>query len=87
MKPKIVSIFSGVGGIDLGFEKAGFETVFASDICCEELIVRIGCAWLITKGAVTYERKFCCQRVIRCSRYYYLTMGGSPQTIPIRFII
>jgi DNA (cytosine-5)-methyltransferase 1 len=40
MKPKIVSIYSGVGGIDLGFEKAGFETVFASDIwerACESL--------------------------------------------------
>lgn len=40
MKPKIVSVFSGVGGIDLGFEKAGFETVFASDIwnkACESL--------------------------------------------------
>jgi DNA (cytosine-5)-methyltransferase 1 len=40
MSPKIVSIFSGVGGIDLGFEKAGFETVFASDIwdrACESL--------------------------------------------------
>lgn len=32
MKPKIVSIFSGAGGIDAGFEKAGFQTVFASDI-------------------------------------------------------
>jgi len=32
MKPKIVSIFTGVGGIDLGFEMAGFETVFATDI-------------------------------------------------------
>jgi len=32
MAYKIVSIFSGVGGIDAGFEKAGFETVFASDI-------------------------------------------------------
>lgn len=31
-KPKIVSVFSGVGGIDLGFEQAGFETVFATDI-------------------------------------------------------
>jgi len=42
MKPKIVSIFSGVGGIDFGFEKAGFETVFASDIwdrACESLKV------------------------------------------------
>lgn len=40
MRPKIVSIFSGVGGIDFGFEKAGFETVFASDIwdrACESL--------------------------------------------------
>jgi DNA (cytosine-5)-methyltransferase 1 len=39
-KPKIVSVFSGVGGIDFGFEKAGFETVFASDIwdkACESL--------------------------------------------------
>lgn len=32
MKPKIVSIFSGVGGIDAGFHEAGFETVFATDI-------------------------------------------------------
>lgn len=40
MKPKIVSIFSGVGGIDAGFEEAGFETVFATDIwpvACEAL--------------------------------------------------
>jgi DNA (cytosine-5)-methyltransferase 1 len=38
--PKIVSIFSGVGGIDFGFEKAGFRTIFASDIwnrACESL--------------------------------------------------
>ena len=38
--PKIVSIFSGVGGIDFGFEQAGFETVFACDIwdrACESL--------------------------------------------------
>jgi DNA (cytosine-5)-methyltransferase 1 len=42
MKPKIISVFSGVGGIDFGFEKAGFETVFASDIwskACESLKV------------------------------------------------
>lgn len=29
---KIVSLFSGAGGIDLGFDAAGFNTVFASDI-------------------------------------------------------
>jgi len=31
-KPIIVSSFSGAGGIDIGFEKAGFKTIFASDI-------------------------------------------------------
>lgn len=31
-KPKIVSAFSGAGGIDLGFDKSGFHTVCASDI-------------------------------------------------------
>jgi DNA (cytosine-5)-methyltransferase 1 len=30
--PKVVSFFSGCGGLDLGFEKAGFRTVFANDI-------------------------------------------------------
>lgn len=37
---KIVSIYSGGGGIDLGFHKAGFITVFATDIwdkACETL--------------------------------------------------
>jgi DNA (cytosine-5)-methyltransferase 1 len=32
MKPRIVSLFSGLGGIDAGFHAAGFETVFATDI-------------------------------------------------------
>ena len=43
-KPKIVSIFSGVGGIDFGFEKSGFQTIFATDIwdrACESLKVNL----------------------------------------------
>lgn len=31
-KPKIVSLFSGAGGLDIGFEKAGFRTVYATDV-------------------------------------------------------
>lgn len=31
-KYKLASFFSGAGGLDLGFAKAGFETVFANDI-------------------------------------------------------
>lgn len=39
---KIISLFSGAGGIDIGFKKAGFKTVLATDnwkIACETLEV------------------------------------------------
>ena len=39
-KPKIVSLFSGAGGLDIGFRDAGFHTVFATDFwdkACETL--------------------------------------------------
>lgn len=32
IQPKIISLFSGAGGLDLGFEQVGFRTVFATDI-------------------------------------------------------
>lgn len=40
-KPKVLSLFSGAGGLDIGFERAGFKTVFATDIwdvACDTLI-------------------------------------------------
>ena len=39
-KIRTVSLFSGGGGLDIGFEKAGFEILFATDFnheCCETL--------------------------------------------------
>jgi DNA (cytosine-5)-methyltransferase 1 len=30
-KPKIVSLFSGAGGMDIGFKNAGFETIWANE--------------------------------------------------------
>ena len=32
LKLKTIDLFAGIGGIRKGFEKAGFETVYASDI-------------------------------------------------------
>lgn len=40
MKPKVISLFSGAGGLDIGFHQAGFETsicVERDSACCETL--------------------------------------------------
>lgn len=45
MNPKVISLFSGCGGLDLGFIKAGFEVIFANDIdkeACESYAKNIG---------------------------------------------
>lgn len=31
-KPKILSLFTGCGGLDLGFHMSGYETVWANDL-------------------------------------------------------
>jgi DNA (cytosine-5)-methyltransferase 1 len=39
-KPKVISLFSGAGGLDYGFEAAGFETAVALEMdrdCCKTL--------------------------------------------------
>ena len=44
--PKFLSLFSGVGGLDLGFVQAGFEPIGAFDICRTAVSV--------------YKRNLCC---------------------------
>lgn len=44
-KPTAISLFSGCGGLDLGFIKAGFEIIFANDIdkeACQTYRTNIG---------------------------------------------
>ena len=60
MKPKIVSIFSGVGGIDFGFEEAGFKTIFASDIwdrACDSLKLNFPNSEVICEDIVNIDFK------------------------------
>ena len=52
-KPKVVSLFSGAGGLDIGFKKAGFYTVFATDVwdvACNTLTVSYTHLTLPTKA-------------------------------------
>ena len=44
-KIRTISLFSGGGGLDIGFEKAGFDILFATDVnnsCCETLKLNRG---------------------------------------------
>jgi len=45
IKPKVVSLFSGCGGMDLGFSDAGYELVWANDFekaACDTYAINLG---------------------------------------------
>jgi len=53
VKPKVISLFSGVGGLDFGFEAAGFETAVAVEldaICCKT--IRMNRPWPVLEGDI-----------------------------------
>jgi DNA (cytosine-5)-methyltransferase 1 len=52
-QPKVISLYSGAGGLDYGFEAAGFETVFANDFdrdSCETL--RLNRNWPVVERSI-----------------------------------
>lgn len=53
MKPRVISIYTGVGGLDLGFEAAGFETAVALELdstACRT--IRLNRPWPVLQGDV-----------------------------------
>jgi DNA (cytosine-5)-methyltransferase 1 len=52
-QPKVVSLYSGTGGLDYGFEAAGFETAFTNDFdhdSCETL--RLNRKWPVVERSI-----------------------------------
>lgn len=52
-QPKVISLYSGAGGLDYGFEAAGFETVFTNDFdhdSCETL--RLNRRWPVVERSI-----------------------------------
>jgi DNA (cytosine-5)-methyltransferase 1 len=69
---KVISLFSGLGGLDLGLEKVGHETVFANDI------MKIAC-----ESYANYFKKYRKTKVISVSEYNKLFEEQNLPELPV----
>jgi len=69
---KVISLFSGLGGLDLGLEKAGHETVFANDI------MNIAC-----ESYANYFKKYRKTKILSVSEYSQLFEEKSLPELPV----
>lgn len=74
-KPKIVSLFSGCGGMDLGFRAEGYETVWANDFFKEAVLTyRKNIGEEIVLGDITKIDPYTDESIPDCD----LVVGGFP---------
>ena len=74
-KPKVISLFSGCGGLDLGFHLEGYETVWANDFsewACQSFANYFGN--VIVHGDITQINPYQDEDIPECD----LVLGGFP---------
>jgi DNA (cytosine-5)-methyltransferase 1 len=80
-RPRIISLFSGAGGLDYGFEAAGFETAVGLEIdadCCETL--RRSRSWPIIERDIIHVStdEILCTAHARPGDDHLVLLGGPP---------
>ncbi|MFA0814745.1 MAG: DNA cytosine methyltransferase [Anaerofustis sp.] len=74
-KPKIISLFSGCGGLDLGFHLEGYETIWANDFsawACDSFRNYFGD--VIVEGDITKINPYTDKTIPNCD----IVLGGFP---------